>query len=312
LNWLITGGAGYIGSHIAQLFHDEGLSYYCYDNLSSGLASRIPEERRLIIGDINDETKFASVIRDFHISGVIHLAAKKSVEESRSEPLLYEETNFTATKNILDACIRGGVSHFIFSSTAAVYGESHLGYVVEDSKLLPISPYGETKLRAENILTSLIKDGLIKGISLRYFNVIGQSKSLLRDESIDNLVPRVLSAIKENKRPQIYGSDYGTPDGTCIRDYVDVRDIAALHLTICKNFESVNLPTILNVGTGNGVSVLEVMQTIYSRLNLPFVPEFLPRRQGDPQTLVADIRRMKEELGFTAKFRFSDSIESLL
>ena len=312
MNWLITGGAGYIGSHVAQLFHDEGLSHYCYDNLSSGLASRIPDQQRLIIGDINDETKFASVIREFQISGVIHLAAKKSVEESRSKPLLYEETNFTATKNILDACIRGGISHFIFSSTAAVYGENHLGYVDENSKLLPISPYGETKLRAESILTSLISDGLIKGISLRYFNVIGQRKSLLRDESIDNLVPRVLSAIQENKRPQVYGRDYATPDGTCIRDYVDVRDIAALHLSICKSFESVKLPAILNVGTGNGVSVLEVMQTIYSRLNLPFVPEFLPRRQGDPQTLVADIRKMKEELGFTAKYSFSDSIESLL
>lgn len=312
MNWLITGGAGYIGSHIAQLFHDEGLSYYCYDNLSSGLAARIPDVRRLIIGDIRDETQFINAITEFQISGVIHLAAKKSVEESKNEPLLYEETNLNATRKMLEICVGAGVSHFIFSSTAAVYGEGHLENVDENAELLPISPYGETKMRAEQILTSFINRGLIKGTSLRYFNVIGQSKFSLKDESVDNLVPRVLWAIQENKRPQIYGSDYATPDGTCIRDYVDVRDIAALHLFICKNLKNVNLPVVLNVGTGTGISVLEVMETIYSRLGLPLNPKFLPRRQGDPQKLVADIRKMKEELHYTTQYSFSESIKSLL
>lgn len=312
MSWLITGGAGYIGSHIAQLFDDEGLSYYCYDNLSSGLASRIRDVRRLIIGDIRDEKQFTNAINQFQISGVIHLAAKKSVEESRNDPILYEETNFNATRKLLEICSGAGISHFIFSSTAAVYGEGHLGKVDENVELLPISPYGETKMKAEQVLTSYINGGLIKGLSLRYFNVIGQSESALRDESVDNLVPKVLSAIQENKRPQIYGSDYATPDGTCIRDYVDVRDIAALHLLICKNFKIINLPTVLNVGTGSGVSVLEVMQTIYSKLNLPLNPEILPRREGDPQILVADARKLKEELRFTTRYGFAESIGSLL
>jgi UDP-glucose 4-epimerase len=312
MSWLITGGAGYIGSHIAQLFDDEGLSYYCYDNLSSGLASRIRDVRRLIIGDIRDEKQFTNAIIEFEVTGVIHLAGKKSVDESKSAPLLYEETNLHATRKLLEICAETGVSRFIFSSTAAVYGEGHLGKVDEDAELFPISPYGETKLKAEQELTSYIDRGLIQGLSLRYFNVIGQSNSALRDESVDNLVPKVLSAIQENKRPQIYGSDYATPDGTCIRDYVDVRDIAALHLLICKNFKNISLPTVLNVGTGTGVSVLEVMETIYSRLDLPLTPDFLPRRQGDPQILVADARKLKEQLGFTTRYKFAESIESLI
>jgi UDP-glucose 4-epimerase len=266
----------------------------------------------LIIGDIQNETQFANAITEFQISGVIHLAAKKSVEESRKEPVLYEETNLNATRKMLEICVGAGVSHFVFSSTAAVYGECHLENVDENAELLPISQYGETKMRAEQILTSLINRGLIKGISLRYFNVIGQSKFSLRDESVDNLVPRVLSAIQENKRPQIYGSNYATPDGTCIRDYVDVRDIAALHLFICKNLENLSLPPVLNVGTGTGISVLEVMETIYSRLSLTLNPQFLPRRHGDPPTLVADVRKMKEDLAFNTQYSYSDSIESLL
>ena len=312
MNWLITGGAGYIGSHIAGLFQKEGIDYFCYDNLSSGHAARLPESKKLIVGDINDEPKFSSVIKEKRITGVIHLAAKKSVEESRKHPELYEEVNFEGTEKILAICVRNNVKQFIFSSTAAVYGESKSGFVSEDSELRPISTYGVTKMNAENALNSYINRELIQGVSLRYFNVIGQASAALKDNSSDNLVPRVLTAARQHLQPQIYGNDYPTADKTCIRDYVDVRDIARLHLHLCRDFDGSKLPTALNVGTGVGVSVLEVMQSIYSSMGLFLNPEVLPRRQGDPSTLVAEIRKMKEELSFVTKFDFESSIESLL
>lgn len=312
MSWLITGGAGYIGSHIADLFQQEGLDYYCYDNLSAGDPARIPDSERLIVGDINDEVKLESVINELEVSGIIHLAAKKSVEESREKPMLYERTNFKATEKILDICSRNSVSKFIFSSTAAVYGESKLGFVSEDAELHPMSTYGVTKMKAENALNSYINQELIQGVSLRYFNVIGQASAALKDNSSDNLVPRVLTAARKHIQPQIYGNDYPTSDRTCIRDYVDVRDIARLHLRLCRDFEGPKLPIALNVGTGVGVSVLEVMQSIYARMGLSLNPEVLPRRQGDPSTLVAEIGKMKEEVGFVTKFDFESSIESLL
>ena len=312
MNWLITGGAGYIGSHIAELFQQEGLNFFCYDNLSTGDPARISDNERLIVGDINDEFKLERVINEMEVSGVIHLAAKKSVEESREKPILYEETNFEATEKILEICSRSNVSRFIFSSTAAVYGESKSGFVSEDAPLHPISTYGITKMKAENALNSFIDRGLIQGVSLRYFNVIGQNSAALKDNSSDNLVPRVLTAARQHKQPQIYGFDYPTSDRTCIRDYVDVRDIARLHLRLCRDFEGSKLPRALNIGTGVGVSVLEVMKSIYSRMGLSLNPEVLPRREGDPATLVADIGKMKEEVGFVTKFNFESSIESLL
>lgn len=312
MNWLITGGAGYIGSHIAELFQKEDINYYCYDDLSSGDASRLSESKKLIIGDITDEHKFANVIKEKKITGVIHLAAKKSVEESKKHPELYEKVNFEGTENILDICVSNNVKQFIFSSTAAVYGESESGFVSENADVNPISVYGATKLKAENALNRYLDQGLIEGVSLRYFNVIGQSCADLKDFSSDNLVPRVLSAAYQQYSPQIYGNDYPTSDGTCIRDYVDVRDIARLHLKLCRDYEASALPKVLNVGTGVGVSVLEVMHSIYSRLGLDLYPEILPKRQGDPGALIAEIEKMKKEIGFVTKFDFKSSIESLL
>lgn len=312
MNWLITGGAGYIGSHIALLFQKEDINYFCYDNLSSGDAARLPDNAKLIVGDINDEIKFASVIKEKKIEGVIHLAAKKSVEESNEHPELYEKVNYEGTENILEICTRLDVRRFIFSSTAAVYGESHSGLVSEDAELNPISTYGVTKMKAENVLSSFINREIIQGVSLRYFNVIGQASAALKDNSSDNLVPRVLTAARQHIQPQIYGNDYQTADRTCVRDYVDVRDIARLHLRLCRNFDGYRLPAALNVGTGVGVSVLEVMQSIYSRMGLSLNPEIMPRRQGDPSTLVAEIGKLREEVGFVTKFDFECSIESLL
>lgn len=312
MNWLITGGAGYIGSHIAELFKQEGLNYFCYDDLSAGDPGRISDSERLIIGDINDELKFTNVIKEKKITGVIHLAAKKSVGESKEHPELYKKVNYEGTENILQICVKNNVRQFVFSSTAAVYGESDSGFVDEDAELNPISTYGVTKMKAEKALNSYVNRKLIQGVSLRYFNVVGQASAALKDNSNDNLVPRVLAAAREKLRPQIYGNDYPTSDRTCIRDYVDVRDIARLHLWLCRDYGDHNLPIALNVGTGVGVSVLEVMNAIYSRMGLSFNPEVLPRRQGDPAALVAEVRKMKEHVGFITKFDFKSSIESLL
>ena len=311
MTWLITGGAGYIGGHITNLFEEAGMDYVCFDDFSSGIAARIPDKSKLFIGDIRDPEAIDTVIDKFHVTGVIHLAAKKSVQESQINPDLYSEVNFRATQQLLNKCISKNVRKFLFSSSAAVYGENVSGFVKEEALLEPISPYGNSKMKAEEAIISAIKSEKIRGSSLRFFNVIGSKNDLLRDNSVDNLVPRVLNSLKINRRPQVFGNNYPTPDGTCIRDYLDVRDIAQLHLHLCERLETSSIPPIINVGTGKGISVLDVMRTLNSRLNKELEPEILPRREGDPSMLVADIKKMNQEVGYTTKYSFVDSIDSL-
>jgi UDP-glucose 4-epimerase len=236
--WLLTGGAGYIGSHVADEFLASGKDVVIYDSLYQGLESRIEYLRKkykkeipLIIADIRDTSKFNEVLATYKPYGIVHTAALKAVGESMEKPDEYFEVNLHATTKMLALAAQHNIHYFIFSSTAAVYGApDHSNPIKEDDPKNPISPYGASKLAAESEVNKFLTTPGNHGTSLRFFNVVGTAAPELIDNSVENLVPIVINKLKAGQPPVIYGTDYPTPDGTCVRDYVDVRDIARAHL----------------------------------------------------------------------------------
>ena len=316
--WLITGGAGYIGAHVADEFLADGKDVIIYDSLYRGLESRIDHLRRkynkeiqLIAADIRDSEKLDRVLCAFKPYGVIHSAALKSVEESTERPEEYSEVNFHATKSILGLAKKNNIQRFIFSSTAAVYGApGHLNPVKEGDPKNPISPYGSSKLDAEHEVSEFLKIAGNSGTSLRFFNVVGTAAPELIDNSVENIVPIVIKKLKAGQPPVIYGTDYPTQDGTCVRDYVDVRDIARAHLGVA-NFDAA-LPHALNVGTGRGESVRDVIKIICDAAGKnDVVAKEEGRRQGDPAYLCADVALILSTLGYSSNYSLEASIESL-
>jgi UDP-glucose 4-epimerase len=316
--WLITGGAGYIGSHIADLFIDNNKEVVIYDSQYQGLESRIEYLRKkygkeipLIVADIRDSSKFEEVLATYKPHGVIHTAALKAVGESMERPDEYFEVNYTATAKILELLTKHGVHNFIFSSTAAVYGSpNHSNLIKEDDPKNPISPYGASKLAAEVEVNKYFTILGNRGTSLRYFNVVGTAVPELMDNSVENLVPIVINKLKTGEAPVIYGLDYPTPDGTCIRDYVDVRDVAKAHLSAANAAKE--LPLAMNVGTGKGESVrgiIDLVGTTFCQSNLQIVTS--ERRAGDPAFLCADVSLIETTLGFRACFSLIESVRSL-
>jgi len=315
--WLITGGTGYVGSHIADLFLANNKKIVMYDSLHQGLESRIEYLRKkhkieipLVIADIRDTVKFEEVLTTYKPHGVIHTAALKSVGESMEKPDEYFEVNFHATLKMLELLKRHSIHNFIFSSTAAVYGSpEHSNPIKEDGLKNPISPYGASKLAAEGEVNKFLEIPGNKGTSLRFFNVIGAAAPELIDNSVENLVPIVINKLKAGQPPVIFGTDYSTPDGTCIRDYVDVRDVARAHL-IAAN--SAALPAVMNVGTGHGASVREVIKLVCDTAALSDVIAIeVERRSGDPAFLCADVTLINKATGFVAQQSIEASVRSL-
>jgi len=236
--WLITGGAGYIGTHIADLFIQDGKDVVLLDSLYQGLKPRVDylskkhgQEIPLHIVDIRDYTAVENILKSQSFTSIVHTAALKAVGESVEKPDEYKEVNFTATAELIKLAQKHGIKKFLFSSTAAVYGSPDtMEPCKENGPLAPISPYGSTKLDAESKVTEFINTPGNSGTSLRFFNVVGTAARELLDNSVENLVPIVLSKLNKGEAPVIFGTDYPTTDGTCVRDYVDVRDIAAAHL----------------------------------------------------------------------------------
>jgi UDP-glucose 4-epimerase len=317
--WLITGGAGYIGSHVADEFLAHGKDVVIYDSLYQGLESRIEylrekhnKEIPLIVADIRDTTKLNEVLTTYKPYGIIHTAALKAVGESMEKPDEYFEVNFHATTKMLELASQHGIKNFIFSSTAAVYGSpDHSNPIKEDDPKNPISPYGASKLAAEGEVNKFLAIPGNHGTSLRFFNVVGTAAPELLDNSVENLVPIVINKLKAGEPPVIYGTDYPTPDGTCVRDYVDVRDIALANLAVA-GFEG-NLPLTLNVGTGKGGSVREVIELVSTAANKSDILaiEDSPRA-GDPAFLCADVSLIKNAIGFSTSFLLSESALSLV
>ena len=306
---LVTGGAGYIGAHVAAELLKSGYSIRIYDDFSNGLHRRVDGKFRDIVdGDMLDRVKLLAALDG--IDAVIHLAAKKSVEESVKDPLKYYENNVGGTLNLLGAMAAKGVKQLVYSSSAAVYSPNDKEAVVEDDPTAPLSPYGASKLLAEQLISSVGSAEQISNISLRYFNVIGSNIAEFGDNSKDNLVPKVFLALKNGKRPQIYGSDYPTPDGTCIRDYIHVQDLALAHLAALKKVESGYISQVYNVGSGKGYSVKEMMDQISKSLGRDINPEVSQARAGDSPKLIASIDKIKEQLGWSPKASLEEMIDS--
>ena len=316
--WLITGGAGYIGTHIADLFISDGKDVVLLDSLYQGLDSRVEYLRKkhnqdipLEVVDIRDYTAVENILKSQVFTGIVHTAALKAVGESVEKPDEYREVNFTATAELLKLAQKHGVKKFLFSSTAAVYGSPDtMEPCKENGPLAPISPYGSTKLDAESKVTEFINTPGNFGTSLRFFNVVGSAAQELLDNSVENLVPIVLGKLNKGEAPVIYGTDYPTTDGTCVRDYVDVRDIAAAHL-VAANATGV-IPPIINVGTGRGASVREIIKLVLDATNKSDTAVIeAARRAGDPAFLCANVDLAASAMGFKSKYSLEESIRSL-
>jgi UDP-glucose 4-epimerase len=316
--WLITGGVGYIGTHIADLFIADGKDVVLLDSLYQGLASRVEYLRKkysqdipLEVVDIRDYTAIENILSNQSFTGIVHTAALKAVGESVEKPDEYKEVNFTATTELLKLAQKHGIKKFLFSSTAAVYGSPDtMEPCKENGPLAPISPYGSTKLDAESKVTEFINSPGNSGTSLRFFNVVGTGAQELLDNSVENLVPIVLGKLNKGEAPVIFGTDYATQDGTCVRDYVDVRDIAQAHL-VAANATSA-IPPIINVGTGRGASVREIINLVLDAVNKSNTEVIeAPRRAGDPAFLCANVDLAAKELGFKSKYSLEESIRSL-
>ena len=315
--WLITGGTGYVGSHIADLFLANNKKIVLHDSLHQGLESRVEYLREkykteipLIVADIRDAVKFEEVLTTYKPYGVIHAAALKAVGESIKKSDEYFEVNLYATSKVLELVKKHNIHNFIFSSTAAVYGSpEHSNPIKEDDPKNPISPYGASKLAAESEVNKFLAIPGNQGTSLRFFNVIGTAAHELMDNSVENLVPIVINKLKAGQPPVIFGTDYSTPDGTCIRDYVDVRDVARAHLVAA---DSAALPAVMNVGTGRGASVREVINLVCAAAALNDVSAIeVERRSGDPAFLCADVTLINQALGFVAQNSIEESVKSL-
>jgi UDP-glucose 4-epimerase len=316
--WLITGGAGYIGTHIADLFIESGKDVVLLDSLYQGLESRVQylrekhqQEIPLEVIDVRDYVAIDALLAAQKFTGIVHTAALKAVGESMEKPDEYLEVNYTATVELLEAAKRHGIKRFIFSSTAAVYGSpDSMDPCREDGPTAPISPYGSSKLLAESKVEEFISIPGNHGSSLRFFNVVGSANKALLDNSVENLVPIVINRVKSGQAPVIYGNDYPTPDGTCIRDYVDVRDIAAAHLVAADATQA--LPPAMNIGTGNGASVREIVKFVLDAMGRSDVtPIDSDRRAGDPAFLCADVSLAQSAMGFTSRYSLKESVESL-
>ncbi|MEU7471678.1 UDP-glucose 4-epimerase GalE [Streptomyces sp. NPDC044984] len=311
MTWLITGGAGYIGAHVVRAMTEAGERAVVYDDLSTGLADRVPDGVPLVVGSTLDGERVARALADHGVTGVVHLAAKKQVAESVSLPLHYYRENVEGLRVLLEAVTSAGVRSFVLSSSAAVYGMPDVDLVTEETPCAPMSPYGETKLAGEWLVRAT---GAAAGLStacLRYFNVAGAARPDLADTGVFNLVPMVFEKLTENAPPRVFGDDYPTPDGTCVRDYIHVVDLAEAHVAAARALRSApGRDLTLNIGRGEGVSVREMIDRVNALTGHDCPPVVTPRRPGDPARVVASADRAAAELGWKARHGVDDMITS--
>lgn len=293
MSWIVTGGAGYIGSHVVRALADAGLQPVILDDLSSGVASFVPEGVPFVQGSILDRDLVEQALRDHEAEGVIHVAGYKYAGVSVQRPLHTYAQNVEGTRIVLEAMAAAGVANIVFSSSAAVYGTPDVALVTEDTAKAPASPYGESKLIGEWLLrdeatATAASDKPLRHTSLRYFNVVGSADPTVYDVSPHNLFPIVFEALLAGKTPRINGDDYATPDGTNVRDYVHVGDIAAAHVAAAKRLSGgESIEPAYNLGSGDGLSVKQIMDAVARVTGIDFTPEIGARRAGDPDRIVA-------------------------
>ena len=312
--WLLTGGAGYIGAHIARDLLASGREVVIIDDLSTGMISRVPADVTVIEASILDTDVVRRALEG--VTGVVHLAAKKAVGESVDQPMLYYRENVGGMVSLLQAMEDAGTRCLVYSSSAAVYGEPPWSPISEDSPLQPLSPYGETKVIGEWLVRdaaaarSRASTSPLSWASLRYFNVAGAGAPDLGDTSVNNLIPMVLDALDRGQAPQVFGTDYPTHDGSCVRDYIHVSDLAAAHVAAADLVESAEVTAVYNVGTGVGSSVLEVMAVVSDVVGRDVGAVAVGRRAGDPPELVAAVDRISADLDWSAQRTLRDMVAS--
>ncbi|MCT2024951.1 UDP-glucose 4-epimerase GalE [Dermabacter hominis] len=310
---LVIGGAGYIGAHVVQLLLERGESVAVVDDLSTGFRNRIGDAP-LIEQDVTADGAVEVLEREMRergVKAVIHFAAHKQVGESVEKPEMYWHDNIGGLANVLDAAARAGVRDFVFSSSAAVYGTPDVDLVDEELECRPINPYGATKYVGEWMLADAERAHGMRTVALRYFNVAGAGSPELADTLVMNLVPIVLDTLERGKSPKVFGNDYDTPDGTCIRDYVHVEDLADAHVAALGYLENDEREhRVFNVGTGKGSSVLEVIEAIGRAKGIEITPEIAPRRAGDPARLVCSTERIEKALGWKSSKDLDDIVRS--
>lgn len=316
---LLTGGAGYIGSHVAKALAQAGRDVCVFDNLSAGhaeavqrIAAGCPQARvTLVEGDITDQAAVVRALRESGATAVMHFAARLSVGESMREPAAYYDTNVVGGLRVLAAMAECGVSRFVFSSTAATFGEPVAIPIDEHHPQAPINPYGETKLVIERALGHLERSGVVQSVIFRYFNAAGADPDGWLGEDHqpeDHLVPRTIRAALGGEPLQVFGDDYPTPDGTCIRDFVHVTDLAAAHVAGLQRLEDGGRSGAYNLGMGDGVSVRQVINAVGSVAGRSVPHTVGPRRAGDPSRLVASSARARAELGWTPRYGALETI----
>ena len=308
---LVTGGAGYIGSHVARQLREAGERVVILDDLSTGFESATLGAP-LVVGNTGDREVVAKLIDEHRVETVMHFAARTIVPESVADPLRYYGNNTCATRNLLECCQRQDVKHFVFSSTAAVYGIPEGGRAREDSPTAPINPYGASKLMSEWMLRDLSAASPLRHVILRYFNVAGCDPEMRIGQSTAaaTLLFKVAAEVAVGKRRQlsIFGTDYPTPDGTGVRDYIHVEDLANAHVRALAYLRKGGMSTTLNCGYGHGYSVRDVIRAVEHANGAPIAVVEEPRRAGDPPTLIAVADRVREVLGWTPRHDDLDTI----
>ncbi len=308
---LVIGGAGYIGSHVAKALLDEGFAVTVYDNLSTGQRCNLFEKAEFVEGDILDFAKLKNVM-SAGFDAVVHLAAKKAVGESMEQPQIYSQNNICGSINIFNAMLETGVKNIVFSSTSAVYGMPDYLPMDEKHPLAPISFYGYTKRAIEQVMDwySRLKD--FNYIALRYFNAVGYAADGSikgKEKNVQNLLPLIMQTVTgEREILHVYGNDYDTADGTCIRDYIHVEDLADAHVRAIKNLWTEQTSRIINLGTNKGTSVLEIIQSVERVTDRKVKYDFAPRRAGDPAEVVATNNMAREVLGWQPRYTDIDEI----
>jgi len=307
---LVTGGAGFIGSHINQMLQSAGYETVVLDNLSRGNRSSVSGQ--FIEGDIADSDLLKAIFNKFHIDAVMHFAAYIDVGESVKHPALYYQNNVSGTLNLLNAMVNANVSNFVFSSTAAIYGHPITEKISENHPALPINPYGESKWMIEKILSSFEASYGLRFCSLRYFNAAGgnpQGKTHHPQNRCSNLIPVILrTLIDKQKKVTIFGNDYATRDGTCIRDYIHIADLGHAHIMALEKLLQGAKGNFYNLGNGNGFSVIEVIEAVEQALKKNVDKTFGDRRPGDPPILIADATKALNELNWQPKYSLDEMI----
>jgi UDP-glucose 4-epimerase len=309
--WLVTGGAGYIGAHVVRAFQSEGIDTVVIDDLSSGHEAFVQASTPFVRGSILDRELLDATFAANAITGVVHVAGFKYAGVSVQRPLHTYEQNVTGTATLLAAMQEAGVNSIVFSSSAAVYGTPNTDLVTEETAKNPESPYGESKLIGEWLLRDQGIAAQLAHTSLRYFNVVGSGSEGIYDTSPHNLFPLVFEALLAGKTPRINGNDYPTPDGTCVRDYIHVSDLAVSHVAAAKRLDAGEpIEPVYNLGSGDGVSVGQIMTAVAEVTGIPFTPEIGPRRPGDPARIVASGERAARDLDWRMRHSLTQMVAS--